>query len=255
MPGDRGPRAAGTGAQLSIDTSKVAVARAALDAGATYVNDVTAFRAAIRRSPALVAERGVECCLMHMLGEPRTMQEDPRYDDVVVRREGVPRRAAGLRGRARACPRSGCARPGHRLRQDARAQPRAAAPPRRDRRASVARSSSGRRASRSSGKLTGRDVGRPPRGNDRHQRPGARARGLGLSRPRRGAGRAMPSRWRLLRCGAMDATRPRRRGASDDEFDDGGRRRAPSSRSRSPACRCTPTSASPRPSARSGSGS
>jgi dihydropteroate synthase len=69
-------------AQISIDTSKVAVARAALDAGATYVNDVTAFRA----DPAiagLVAERGCECCLMHMLGEPRTMQDDPRYDDVV----------------------------------------------------------------------------------------------------------------------------------------------------------------------------
>jgi dihydropteroate synthase len=69
-------------ARLSIDTSKAAVARAALDAGASYVNDVTAFRG----DPAmagLVAERGAECCLMHMLGEPRTMQEDPRYDDVV----------------------------------------------------------------------------------------------------------------------------------------------------------------------------
>jgi len=74
--------AAGTRSRLSIDTSKAAVARAALDAGASYVNDVTAFRG----DPAiagLVAERGVECCLMHMLGEPRTMQEDPRYDDVV----------------------------------------------------------------------------------------------------------------------------------------------------------------------------
>jgi dihydropteroate synthase len=74
--------ALGGAAQISIDTSKVAVARAALDAGASYVNDVTAFRA----DPAiagLVAERGCECCLMHMLGEPRTMQDDPRYDDVV----------------------------------------------------------------------------------------------------------------------------------------------------------------------------
>jgi dihydropteroate synthase len=70
------------GAQLSIDTMKLAVARAALDAGATYVNDVTAFR----HEPALaglVAERGCDCCLMHMLGDPRTMQVDPRYDDVV----------------------------------------------------------------------------------------------------------------------------------------------------------------------------
>jgi dihydropteroate synthase len=82
VPVVEGLAAAGTGSRLSIDTSKADVAGAALDAGATYVNDVTAFRA----DPAiagLVAERDVECCLMHMLGEPRTMQEDPRYDDVV----------------------------------------------------------------------------------------------------------------------------------------------------------------------------
>jgi dihydropteroate synthase len=74
--------AEGTGVQLSIDTSKLEVARAALDAGATYVNDVTAFRSDPRLA-GLVAERGTECCLMHMLGDPRTMQEKPRYDDVV----------------------------------------------------------------------------------------------------------------------------------------------------------------------------
>ena len=74
--------AARAGVQLSIDTSKRDVAGAALDAGATYVNDVTAFRADPGMA-GLVAERGVECCLMHMLGEPRTMQEDPRYEDVV----------------------------------------------------------------------------------------------------------------------------------------------------------------------------
>jgi dihydropteroate synthase len=68
--------------QISIDTSKAAVARAAIDAGATLVNDVSAFR----HDPAMaevVAGSGAECCLMHMLGEPRTMQRDPRYDDVV----------------------------------------------------------------------------------------------------------------------------------------------------------------------------
>jgi dihydropteroate synthase len=73
---------ADTGAQLSIDTTKLAVAEAALDRGATLVNDVTALRA----EPAiagLVADRGAELCLMHMLGEPRTMQSAPRYDDVV----------------------------------------------------------------------------------------------------------------------------------------------------------------------------
>lgn len=67
--------------RLSIDTTKVAVARAALDAGATYVNDVSALREP--GMAELVAERGCDCCLMHMRGEPRTMQEDPQYGDVV----------------------------------------------------------------------------------------------------------------------------------------------------------------------------
>ena len=69
-------------ARVSIDTMKLSVAEAAVDAGATYVNDVTAFR----HDPdlaGLVADRGLDCCLMHMLGEPRTMQQDPRYEDVV----------------------------------------------------------------------------------------------------------------------------------------------------------------------------
>jgi len=73
---------AGAGARLSIDTSKAAVAAAAIDAGATVVNDVTALRGDPAMA-ALVAERGCDVCLMHMLGEPRTMQRDPRYDDVV----------------------------------------------------------------------------------------------------------------------------------------------------------------------------
>ena len=68
--------------RVSIDTTKVAVARAALDAGATIVNDVSAFRFEPGLA-GLVAEREAHCCLMHMLGEPRTMQIEPRYDDVV----------------------------------------------------------------------------------------------------------------------------------------------------------------------------
>jgi dihydropteroate synthase len=72
----------GLTARLSIDTMKLRVAEAALDAGASYVNDVTAFRHDPRLA-GLVADRGVDCCLMHMLGEPRTMQSDPRYGDVV----------------------------------------------------------------------------------------------------------------------------------------------------------------------------
>ena len=68
--------------RVSVDTTKASVARAAIRAGATYVNDVSA----LRFDPELagvVADARVTCCLMHMRGEPRTMQEDPRYDDVV----------------------------------------------------------------------------------------------------------------------------------------------------------------------------
>jgi dihydropteroate synthase len=72
----------GLAVQISIDTMKLPVAAAALDAGASYVNDVTAFRHDPRLA-GLVADRGADCCLMHMLGEPRTMQAEPRYDDVV----------------------------------------------------------------------------------------------------------------------------------------------------------------------------
>jgi dihydropteroate synthase len=68
--------------QISIDTSKASVARAALAAGASIVNDVSALRADAEMA-AVVAESGAQCCLMHMLGEPRTMQSDPRYEDVV----------------------------------------------------------------------------------------------------------------------------------------------------------------------------
>jgi dihydropteroate synthase len=68
--------------RISIDTTKAAVARAALDAGATIVNDVSAFRFDPGHA-AVVAESGAGCCLMHMLGEPRTMQQDPSYEDVV----------------------------------------------------------------------------------------------------------------------------------------------------------------------------
>ena len=82
VPVIEGLAAAGCAAAISIDTSKLAVARAALDAGATFVNDVTAFRGSPGMAE-LVAARGADCCLVHMRGEPRTMQEDPRYEDVV----------------------------------------------------------------------------------------------------------------------------------------------------------------------------
>ncbi len=70
------------GLPVSIDTSKAEVARRALELGAVLVNDVTALRA----DPDLagvVGDAGAYLCLMHMLGGPRTMQDDPRYGDVV----------------------------------------------------------------------------------------------------------------------------------------------------------------------------
>jgi dihydropteroate synthase len=82
LPVIQGLRERGVQARISIDTSKAPVAAAALDAGASLVNDVTALRGDPEMAE-LVAARGAECCLMHMLGEPRTMQDDPRYDDVV----------------------------------------------------------------------------------------------------------------------------------------------------------------------------
>jgi dihydropteroate synthase len=72
----------GAQAQISVDTSKASVAKAALQAGASFVNDVSA----LRSDPGMVgvvADSDADCCLMHMLGEPRTMQRDPRYGDVV----------------------------------------------------------------------------------------------------------------------------------------------------------------------------
>ena len=85
--------AARTGVPVSIDTTKLAVARAAIDAGATIVNDVSA----LRFSPGiaeLAAETGAGLVLMHMRGEPRTMQLDTRYDDLVSEVGGHLRDAA-----------------------------------------------------------------------------------------------------------------------------------------------------------------
>jgi dihydropteroate synthase len=73
---------ADTGARLSIDTFKPAVARAAIERGATIVNDVTG----LRRAPELAgiaAEHGCALCVMHSVGDPRTMQQNPHYEDVV----------------------------------------------------------------------------------------------------------------------------------------------------------------------------
>jgi dihydropteroate synthase len=82
LPVLEGIAAAGLRAQVSIDTSKAAVAQAALGAGASIVNDISALRADPRMAE-VIAQSGCECVLMHMLGEPGTMQDDPRYGDVV----------------------------------------------------------------------------------------------------------------------------------------------------------------------------
>ncbi len=106
-----------SGALVSIDTTKLAVAEAALDAGARYVNDVTAFREAPDMA-GLVADRDARCCLMHMLGDPRTMQDNPRYANVVddVRRSS-PTAPSSPCGRDPRGPHR--RRSGHRVRQDA----------------------------------------------------------------------------------------------------------------------------------------
>ena len=92
---------AGDGAVVSVDTMKPGVMRAAIAAGASMINDVRALQA--DGALAAVAASGAAVCLMHMQGEPRSMQAAPRYDDVVAEV------AAFLRERARACEDAGIA--------------------------------------------------------------------------------------------------------------------------------------------------
>jgi dihydropteroate synthase len=86
---------------VSIDTSKPAVMRAAVAAGAAMINDIRALREAGALRAA--AELGVPVCLMHMQGQPRTMQQQPTYADVVSEV------AEFLAGRVRACVAAGLA--------------------------------------------------------------------------------------------------------------------------------------------------
>ena len=87
---------------ISIDTQKPEVMRAAVAAGAGFINDVNALRAPGALEAAVGCE--VPVCLMHMQGEPRTMQADPHYDDVVGEVSGF------LQQRAAACEQAGIAR-------------------------------------------------------------------------------------------------------------------------------------------------
>jgi dihydropteroate synthase len=93
---------ASTAAIVSVDTRKASVMRAALAAGAAIINDVNALREP--GTMEAVAASGVAVCLMHMQGEPRTMQAEPHYDDVVREVRDF------LVERALACERAGIAR-------------------------------------------------------------------------------------------------------------------------------------------------
>ena len=168
------------GKPVSIDTAKAEVARRALELGAELVNDVTA----LRGDPELagvVAEAGAYCCLMHMRGEPRTMQEDPRYDDVVSEVKAFLEErlafavAEGIREELV------CLDPGHRVREDRRAQLRAPPPAARAGRDRTARD--GRLLAE---ELAGPDPGRP--GGDR--RDGCTRRSAPPSRPTSAARRS-----------------------------------------------------------------
>lgn len=93
------------GCPVSIDTMKVPVMQAVLERGADIVNDVNALRAA-GAEDVVAAHSDCGVCLMHMIATPATMQDDPRYDDVVVEvRDFLAERANALRARGVAAPR------------------------------------------------------------------------------------------------------------------------------------------------------
>ena len=119
----------GSRVPISVDTTKAEVARRALAAGASIINDIQA----LGGDPELarvVAESGAGVVLMHMAGTPRTMQDDPRYGDVVAEvRDFLARRIAAAEAAGHR-PVADRDRPRHRLRQDVGAQPGALAEPR-----------------------------------------------------------------------------------------------------------------------------
>ena len=182
--GDRAARAARRGAALDRHVARPP-SRARRSRRAPRSSTTSRRFAAIPRWPRWSRSSGVDVCLMHMQGEPRTMQDDPRYEDVVseVKSFLEERLAFAIGGRNRRA--ADLARPGDRLRQDAGAQPRAAA-------------------------AAGRDRGDRPAGRGRrleealHRRPDRSARGR--------AARRQPGRGRdRLRARRRHAAGPRRR--------------------------------------------
>ena len=245
LPRDRGHPRANAGVRISIDTSKAAVAAAALDAGADYVNDVTALRGDPEMA-ALVAERGADVCLMHMLGTPAHDAGRAALRRRRRRREGLPR-TSGSRPRSRPGSRASASSStrASASRKTLDAQPRAARPP--------ATSSPtlgrpivlGTRASRSSG---GSPAARPPSGCPRTL--ATVVMGLRAGREVFRVHDVAPARDALAVAAATlarDGPR-RRRGLRGRRRPDRRRgvRRAPrsASRSRSSGSRSTPTTAS-----------
>ena len=167
---------------------RLTVARAALAAGAAIVNDVSAFRFEPELA-GLVADAGAGCCLVHMRGEPRTMQRDPRYEDVVAEvrafleerlafavAEGVPEEGIWLD------PGIGF---GKKLEHNLELLRRL------DEIVAIGRPVVVGTSRKSFlGKLAGgRSAGRAAAGHDRHERARARARGQRVPRSRRGSRR------------------------------------------------------------------
>jgi hypothetical protein len=114
---------------ISIDTSKAAVMREAVAAGADLINDISALREP--GALTVAAASGAAVCLMHMQGQPRTMQQEPHYDDVAAEVRRFSARSVLQACVAAGIPRERlCLDPGLRLRQDAGTQLRAARSPR-----------------------------------------------------------------------------------------------------------------------------
>ena len=155
-------------------------------AGASLVNDVTALRAAPEIAE-IVAAPGAELCLMHMLGDAADDAADPRYDDVVSEVKAFLEERMAFAVAAGVPEERIMLDPGIGFGKTVAHNLALLAAARRDRRARPAGADRHLVASRSSGALTGRDVGRSPARHDRDERDRARARSRDLPRPRRRA--------------------------------------------------------------------
>ena len=172
------------GVPVSIDTAKSEVARRALELGAELVNDVTA----LRGDPELagvVADAGAYLCLMHMQGEPRTMQVDPRYDDVAGEVAAFLEERLAFAVAAGIPEEHVCLDPGIGFGKTPAAELRAAAAARRPGSRSAGPCSSASRARARSGSSSTRRRDRLARRVARRGRRRLRARRVDLPRPRR----------------------------------------------------------------------